>query len=107
MPPLPPAGQLDFGEFLRLCRDEDALPLLDILDYAAKGSSARAAAPAAPPAAPSAAAPGIVSTFFSTAEFEAVMAANPDSLIVVMASLTWWVPLFSCDLPFALLERGV
>jgi Ca2+-binding EF-hand superfamily protein len=86
-------GQLDFGEFLRLCRDEAALPLAEILAYAGMPPApAPAPAPAARAAATSAAAPGAVTSFFAAEEFEAAMAAHPDKLVVVMASLTWCRP---------------
>jgi Ca2+-binding EF-hand superfamily protein/thiol-disulfide isomerase/thioredoxin len=99
------SGVIDFGEFLRLFRDE-LLDLKEVLDFVKQRSApkappaaAAAAAPAAAPAAP-AAKPGKlpklveggVTLIFSEEEFDAVLAAHPDKLIVVMASVTWCRP---------------
>lgn len=82
-------GEIDFGEFLRLCRYEQALPLDDILNYAkinaSKSSSSSSLSIDSPDK-------GTVTMFSSEADFVSVIESNPDKLIVLLASLTWCRP---------------
>lgn len=76
------AGEIDFGEFLRLCRNESALPLKEILQYAATRPAQRE--PQAPTIPASPAAPVLeplgVTMITSEAEFTAAMDAHPGEL---------------------------
>lgn len=103
------SGSIDFAEFLRMFRDE-LLDLQQIMEFikqrtaeresraAARAAAAAAEAPpvAAEPAGPPKAAPkllpGGVNLFFSEEELDAVLAANKDKVVVLMASVTWCRP---------------
>ncbi|KAL4440573.1 hypothetical protein ABPG75_003574 [Micractinium tetrahymenae] len=114
------SGVLDFGEFLRMFRKE-LLDLKDIVAYIKKRTASKAAAvaaqgkkmtvdqlaaashaaaetaAAAPPAGATSGAglkllPGGVNLFFAEADLDAVLAAHPAKLVVLMASLTWCRP---------------
>ncbi|KAI3431308.1 hypothetical protein D9Q98_004367 [Chlorella vulgaris] len=110
------SGVIDFPEFLRMFRHQ-LLDLQAIMAYikqrteesdakhaqnSAAAAAAAAAATAAAVAASSAAAqpaaaappltPGAVKLVFGEEEFDAVLAANTDKLVVLMASVTWCKP---------------
>ncbi len=101
------AGRLDFAGFLRLCRFEKALPLDDILAYAAskrpgnsskwhKRASADASADDFDGMRAAAVAPageqGAVIAVSSEQVLEEILRLNHDRIIVVMATLSWCRP---------------
>lgn len=96
-------GQIEFSEFLRLCRYESVLPLEEILCYVTGGGrvSGAAAAAAAPmeeeetekKASTLSLDQTKVHVLKSPEEFEEIMAGVADTTLVVMfASLTWCRP---------------
>jgi len=87
-------GEIDFPEFLRLCRFEDTLPLGDILSYQAKKSAENGAkVKELPPGTYTPTLePGKVHLITSESEFVNIMESNKDTLIVLLATLTWCRP---------------
>ena len=87
-------GEIDFPEFLRLCRFEDKLPLGDILSYQAKKTAENGAKVKDPPPGTymPTLEPGKVHLITSESEFVNIMESNKDDLIVLLATLTWCRP---------------
>lgn len=85
------AGEIDFPEFLRLCRDEKRLPLDDILAYSATEAKPKEVVKVT--SAPSVLRPGQVTFIRSEKEFVSVLdSASSDQVVVLFASLTWCRP---------------
>jgi Ca2+-binding EF-hand superfamily protein len=87
-------GQIDFDEFLMMFQD-DLLDVREILDYI-KLNPARQSEEATHewPRGNQLVqwTPGQVLTVFSEEEFDQILAANPDRLVCIQASLTWCRP---------------
>lgn len=88
------SGMIDFGEFLRMFRNE-LLDLQEILQYvkiSPRATPTPTAAPPSPPTARPETPSGAVTTFFSAHELELILHASTGRLVVVEASLTWCKP---------------
>lgn len=95
------AGQIDFGEFLRLCRYEKALPLEDILDYAQTKAVKSAPTEDPPDSPPNLTSRGAVLNIFSESQLNHVLQSNADALVVLEATLTWCRPCKRMDPVYA------
>ncbi|KAI8112131.1 hypothetical protein M9434_003455 [Picochlorum sp. BPE23] len=84
-------GQIDFSEFLRLCRFEEALPdLSEMVQYAAV-TPRQVVVEDDPPPVPGLA-PGEVHSVSSEEQFKQILETEKDKTIVLFASLSWCRP---------------
>lgn len=92
------SGRIDFPEFLRLCRYEKALPLDDILRYAATLSASRSgdgsASSSSSDDATEAHSKELVMSIASESAFRNILSFNKENgkLVVVMGTLSWCRP---------------
>lgn len=83
-------GQIDFSEFLRLCRFEEALPdLTDMVQYAA--ATPQSVVVDDPPVAPGLT-PGEVHSISSEDQFKHILETEKDKTVALFASLSWCRP---------------
>ena len=94
------SGRIDFGEFLRLCRYEKALPIDQILHYASTLAAARSAQDGTSSSSSGSSADvepveyknHRVLCVNSESMFQGILDVNKNKLVVLLASLTWCRP---------------